>query len=170
MQIRAAMVDEYALLPKIERQADELFAAFPEFADLEDQPCVVPGHFDQMPKDAVVLVAEFNADLAGFVYGYPLDDCLFIGQISVVPEAQNKGIGTQLLDAFVAKAKEQQLRGVTLITYAHISFNAPFYAEREFHELFGSEMGPALRKEWAKDIKKWGRYGPRVVMGNLFTD
>ena len=170
ISLRHAAAWEIALLPNIEYRADAVYADYPEFADLQNQQSIVPGRADDLPPGAIVILAEMDSALSGFIFGHPLDDCLFVGQLSVVPEAQKQGIGSRLLAALGDAAQQAGCPGLSLITYGHLPFNAPFYARRGFRVLREDELSPEIAKEYATDTAKWSRYGPRVVMGRRFAD
>lgn len=170
LRIRPALAHEISDLSAIENQADEIYAVYPEFADLQDQTSVVPADAEHLPRNAIVFVAEADMKLVGFAFGHPIDDYFYLAQLSVIPKAQNKGIGTQLLEAIVTAARQQDLKGVTLFTYTNLPFNAPYYAARGFQTLEVCDVGPLLAQKYLADTAEWGRYGQRAIMGVSFVD
>jgi len=168
MIIRTSTEADYDLLPELEARSDKSFSHLPGFADLIGQPGITEGLGPHTRPGTELFMAETDAPI-GFVYAYDLDDCCFVGQISVVPEAQGAGAGTGLLDALWHNARARGRRGITLTTFADIPWNAPFYARRGFHELEPAEMGPALAACFEKDVADWSRYGRRCAMGRFFA-
>lgn len=169
MLIRPAEPADYLLLGDIEARADVVYEGLADFDALDDMDGIMPANKEGLAASARVLVAAENGALLGFCYDYDLDDCAFIGQISVVPEAQGRGIGSQLLEATCAAAQRLGKRGVTLTTYDHLAWNRPYYAKRNFVVLDRQALSPQLAKEAADDALKWGKFGPRVVMGRFFV-
>jgi 8-oxo-dGTP pyrophosphatase MutT (NUDIX family)/GNAT superfamily N-acetyltransferase len=58
-------------------------------------------------------------------------------QLSVHPEAGGHGLGTMLLRAVLGEALDRGHDRITLVTYADVPWNAPWYARRGFVELTG---------------------------------
>lgn len=82
--------------------------------------------------------------LVGFLAAEVVDQGLHIAEMGVVPSSGRQGIGRALLKAAVEHAGQRGLRGVTLTTFAHIPWNAPFYAKNGFVELAPAHVGPGL--------------------------
>lgn len=82
--------------------------------------------------------------LVGFAVGDVVDGRPHLAEVSVHPDDGRRGHGTRLLDAVVAWARG---RGslLTLTTFAHVAWNAPYYARRGFRPLCADEHGPELR-------------------------
>jgi len=130
--IRRGRVADLPSLDAIEQSGAETFTVFGEpLAD--GSP---PGPPDQWAKalDAGLLwVAEDPASgVIGFVAGEITDDGLYIEEVDVVMERQQQGHGRRLMQAAIGWARAQRLPAVTLTTFRHIPFNAPFYASMGF--------------------------------------
>ena len=71
--------------------------------------------------------------------------------MDVHPDYTRRGIGTGLVKAVVAWAKSQGHPALTLITFRHLPWNAPFYAALGFEvvgeDLLGDEMRDLLQQE-----------------------
>ena len=68
--------------------------------------------------DAVIVLAEQDNEMKGCVYLEKQADALYLGMLTVRPNLQGKGLGTQLLHAAEERAKEigcQKIR-MTVIT------------------------------------------------------
>ena len=70
---------------------------------------------------ATILKYEEDGELLGCVYLEKKEDSLYLGMLTVSPDAQANGIGKQLLAAAERLAVEQQCRAVTMtvITVRH---------------------------------------------------
>ncbi len=168
MIIRTGTEADYALLEDIEARSDRTFLKVDGFEDLIGQPGITSGVGPDTRPGTALFLAE-TGTLIGFVYAYDLDDCSFVGQISVVPEAQGIGAGTALLQALWHDALRRGRRGITLTTYADVPWNAPYYSRRGFHELTPAEMGPEFSAYFETDVADWSRYGRRCAMGRFFA-
>jgi hypothetical protein len=72
-----------------------------------------------------------------------------VGEFSAVEHIAvvKRGLPAQWLNTLAAAvdhARKSGLRGVTLTTFAHIPWNAPFYAKNGFVELAPAHVGPGL--------------------------
>jgi GNAT superfamily N-acetyltransferase len=93
-----------------------------------------------------LLVASFDdTSVAGFGLSEPIGGYLHIHQMSVRPALTGRGLGAELLHGLVEIARARGDRGLTLITYRHIRWNLPFYAQHGFAEL-AVEDSPAHLK------------------------
>ena len=67
------------------------------------------------------------------------------------PALGRRGIGSALLDRFVAEAKARSFPNAALSTFREVPFNAPFYARRGFVELPLAEAPAALRDRFTAE-------------------
>jgi GNAT superfamily N-acetyltransferase len=148
-EVRVAEPGELAGLVAVEDAADRMFGAygivFPASPDI-----------DRVADPADVFVAGRPA--VGFAHVGDLDDGLHLHQLAVHPEHGRRGLGTALLAAVFGRAAG---RAVTLTTFRHIPWNAPWYEARGFTELtaFGPELARVVEDEqWLRDL------GERVVL------
>jgi GNAT superfamily N-acetyltransferase len=149
------------MLQDIERRAGELFRqiGMPEIAD-DDPP-----EIDHLAAAAAVYVAT---DDDGTPVGYALvevvDGHAHLEQISVVPEAGGRGVGTELIEAVVDWARARGDAEVTLTTFRDVPFNAPLYAKRGFAIVDESAWTDGLRAVVAQEAAHGLDVTARVVM------
>jgi len=167
ISIRAGTADDFALLPDLEARSDQSYLTLPGFGALLDEINITDDAGPDTEPGTLLFIAESDAPI-GFVYAYDTDDCTFISQIAVVPEAQKHGAGTALLQAIANAAQQAGKRGVTLMTYRDVPWNAPFYAKRGYNVLTPAEMGPELSARFARDVTRWSKFGERCAMGLFF--
>ena len=85
------------------------------------------------------------------------------GQLSVHPSAVRRGIGAALLAAVVEDARAAGARRVTLLTYADVPWNAPWYARHGWRET--DDLGPGLRALAEHEVELGlARHGRRVAL------
>ncbi|MBA2283474.1 MAG: GNAT family N-acetyltransferase [Acidimicrobiia bacterium] len=111
----------------------------PEIAD-DDPPSL-----DDLAGAAAVLVAVDDRDVAvGYARIEVVDGHAHLEQLSVVPDHGGQGVGTALLDAVAAWARERGDAEITLTTFRNVAFNAPLYAKRGYDEVADLDRAPGL--------------------------
>jgi GNAT superfamily N-acetyltransferase len=146
--IRIARPADAVQLPGIERSAGDSFRSVPDIAWVADHP-VPPAEFN-LPLIAAgtVWVAEDQeAGPVGFLRSEVTGAALFIIELAVARAFQQRGIGRRLIDAAVAHARAAGLAAVTLTTFRHVAWNAPFYARYGFAELDRDALSDHLRRQ-----------------------
>lgn len=143
--IRLAHAGDAALLPAVEGAAGALFRTLPELAWVADEPLGAPQDFLPPIAAATVWVAEDSQ--AGVIGELRAEICggdLHILELAVAADFQQRGIGRCLLDAARDAARERGLQALTLTTFRHVAWNAPFYARYGFVELAAAKNGERL--------------------------
>ncbi|HLJ52116.1 MAG TPA: GNAT family N-acetyltransferase [Rhizomicrobium sp.] len=134
--IRLAVFEDAQFLPQIEQSAGELFRTLPDLAWIADEPIGTADEFLPLIRAGTVWVAEADAPgIVGELRGTFADDCLHIVELAVARTFQQQGIGRALIDASANWARSRGLRALTLTTFRHVAWNAPFYARYGFVEL-----------------------------------
>lgn len=153
--LREAVPADYALLPDIERDADEMFRTV-GIANL-------PAPAEETAYKDALLVLVAGTPPVGFiriinVLGHP-----HLEQLSVYQRHGRIGIGSALLGAAIANLRRRGYRSLTLMTFEDVPWNAPFYRSRGFRTV--EEATPAI--DWLlKREKKLGmeNLGRRVAL------
>ena len=134
--MREAQPEELALLPPLEKAADELFAP------LGIGPLPEPGTVKDLSRAAVILVVGdpprgfARIDVLRTDAGtLAAPGTAHLEQLSVHPGHARHGIGRALLRAAVAWADEHLYDELTLATYRDVPWNGPFYRSEGFVEL-----------------------------------
>ncbi len=153
--IRPARAADLADLPAICARAETLFRV--SGIDLPD----LPFPSDTMHDAVAVFVADNPA--VGFIRLDEIDGNAHIHRLAVIPPRMREGLGTALLEAACAWALGSGYGAVTVITFADVPWNRPFYAARGFVE--SSEVTPELAelRDWERATGLDG-VGRRVVM------
>ncbi len=141
MDIRVARPDDLPRLQDVELLAGAMFrdVGLPEIAD-DDPPSL-----DDLAGAAAVLVAVDDRDVAvGYARIEVVDGHAHLEQLSVVPDHGGQGVGTALLDAVAAWARERGDAEITLTTFRNVAFNAPLYAKRGYDEVADLDRAPGL--------------------------
>ena len=145
--IRLAHAGDAALLPGIEASAGLLFKSLPDLAWIADEPIGAAEDFlPAIAAGTVWLAEERNAGVIGELRGEVFGDVLHIVELAVAKDFQRLGLGRRLIDVAAAWAREHGLKAITLTTFRHVAWNAPFYARYGFVELSAAEIGDRLRE------------------------
>ncbi|MFU8817381.1 MAG: GNAT family N-acetyltransferase [Pseudomonadales bacterium] len=134
------------MLPEIERAAAALFP--------ED---VLPPEIraDVIPEDELEAARREQrlwtaVTKAGSPVGFALvihdPDSVFLQEIDVHPAHQRNGLGRRLIDEVISRARADEFSCITLTTFEHVAWNAPFYSRLGFRKLEAAELGKTLRE------------------------
>jgi len=153
--VRASAKSDLRLLAEIDERAGAIFRAggyeLPE----------VPFPEGELARAKAVFVA--GRPPVGFVWLTEVDGAAHVAELAVIPKWMRQGIGTRLLERAAEWARRHDYPAITLITYADVPWNAPFYRARGFAEV--DEPTPGLlvlrERERALGLDEVGR---RVVM------
>lgn len=151
--IRAAAESDLAALARIELAGASMFphGMLPDECLTETLPRAV---LLEGTRRGELCVAADSADrpvgyaLLRFVSGHAL-----LAQIDVLPEHGCKGIGRALIGRCADLAASAGHTALYLTTFAHVPWNAPFYAKIGFARLDGHELPAFLRNILAKEVQ-----------------
>ena len=68
----------------------------------------------ELARESGVIVAERNGRIIGCVMVRLIEDDLYFGRLSVVPEARGEGIARRLVEAVEDEARRRELAGIRL--------------------------------------------------------
>lgn len=171
--VRPAGPADLAALEGIEAAADGLFA------ELFGPDPFGPGSAAPGPQRAAepgfVLVAGEGegADPVGFAHVLqPLPGCpgdAHLEQLAVLPSHARRGHGRALVEAAAAQARRRGAVRMTLRTFAHVPWNAPFYTACGFVPI--PPMTAAVHREMVAVEERLGLLdlGERVLMARDLT-
>lgn len=84
--------------------------------------------------------------VVGFALARVVGGNAHLEELAVHPQHGRQGIGSRLLGAVIRWARAGGFPGVTLITFRHLPWNAPFYERRGFVRLEYGDTGRFLRE------------------------
>ena len=169
LHIRVATASDGPRLQEIERQAGEQFRSvgLPHIADAD------PFDLDELAEysdDDRSWVAEDGSVVVGYLVIDRTGDAAHIEQVSVVPEAQGRGVGRGLMDHARRWAEANGFRSLTLMTFRDVAWNEPLYAHLGFRTLTEDEMTDELRairaRETAEGLDPSLRVCMRIELGD----
>lgn len=149
--IELAAMQHLAAIPAIEQAAAALFSE-----------SNLPGELRYMVSDHAELCAALAAGRlwvalatgrqpVGFAVTDIVDGHAHLDEMDVHPTHARRGIGTRLLQAASAAARDEGHEQMTLITFRHLPWNAPFYEKFGFSPLPAAEVGPGLQSRLAEE-------------------
>ena len=163
--IRLALDADLPFLAGIEDAGDTLFA---ERFDGVDWPASSSGE-ERAAEPGILLVAvDDEGTVVGFAHVLDLDGHWHLEQIAVDPAHGRHGIGAALLEATHAELVARGVREVTLMTYADVPWNGPFYARHGYVELdpLPERLEPMRETELRMGMDRHGR---RIAMVRHLT-
>jgi GNAT superfamily N-acetyltransferase len=161
MRIRAASAAELPTLQAIERAAGLMFCdiGMPEISRYDPWP--LPVMADRRDAGQIWVVADDRDEPVAYLMADLVDGCLQIEQVTVHSGSARRGLGRALLDHAANWAAADGLPALTLTTFAHVPWNAPYYARCGFRVLDDAEITAGLRaireREAAMGVDRWSR-------------
>ncbi|GLC91725.1 GCN5 family N-acetyltransferase [Cupriavidus sp. TA19] len=147
-RIRLAVADDLPRLPDIELAAAALFpdADLPVLLRLVSTP---DSALAAAQREGRLWVAEHGGEVAGFALASHNGACGYLDEMDVHPDHGRRGIGRALVGTVQGWARASGLRTLNLTTFAHLPWNAPFYASMGFRTLGDGELCPLLSEALA---------------------
>ena len=151
--IRAPRPDELESLRAIERAAGTLFAQVGLDDVAADEPETIEALGAYLAAGRIWVIC-----LDDMAVGYGVvdivDGAAHLEQMSVDPRYGRRGLGAALLTHVFEWARLEQFEAVTLTTFGHLPWNAPFYAKQGFRVLDDTDVGPELRQRRADETAR----------------
>ncbi len=152
----AARAAHLGRLAEIERAAGALFPTEDLGPGMADET-VTTGELARARAEGRLWVAETTEGRAvGFALADFVDDGIHLDEIDVHPEHARRGLGAALVERVRAWAAARGAPRLTLTTFRHLPWNAPFYARLGFETLeegaLSPELAAILREEVARGL------------------
>ncbi len=151
ISIKLAGSEHLSAIPAIELAAS---AMFPE-ADLpvEVRYLVIENELlQEAQSDARLWVALTDERTpVGFAMAGIIDGGAHLDEMDVMPDFGRQGVGTRLVRTIIDWARLGDYPVLTLITFRHLPWNAPFYERMGFEAMATSELGEELSKLLQED-------------------
>lgn len=156
--IRMAQFDDALFLPGIEQSAAQVFRSIEGLEWLADTVTLsVERHQQLIALSMCWVVVDAQEAPQGFLCAERLGDALHIHEVSVAQAAQGQGWGRKLVEAAMDHARSNGLDSVTLTTFKHVPWNAPFYRRLGFEPTTDSRLAEILAAEYAHGFERDSR-------------
>jgi GNAT superfamily N-acetyltransferase len=162
--VRPARARDLPRLAAIEDSGLALFAA--ALGDLSGSALSAPAEPGERRAERPGFLLVAGDEPVGFAHVRLLDGHAHLDQLSVRPDHGRRGIGTALVEAACERAAAAGHGQITLMTYADLPWNAPFYARLGFAEVPEDEPRASYQVELAAAEERLGlgTHGRRVLM------
>ncbi|MEY2459603.1 MAG: hypothetical protein QOG30_1433 [Acidimicrobiaceae bacterium] len=143
--IRPPGAGELERLRDIEQAAGALFAEIGMTDVAEDEPFSTDELTAYLHDGRVWVVVEDDTPV-GYVLVDVVDGHAHLEQLSVDPQHSRRGHGAALLAHVCQWAGDNGYHAITLTTFEHVEWNAPYYARHGFEVMAIDQIGPELRE------------------------
>jgi GNAT superfamily N-acetyltransferase len=145
IDIRSAKKAHISALGEIETSAAVMFSELDLPKPLRNET-VPEQELIHAQRQGLLLVAiEDGGEPVGFAFTQEVGSILHLLELNVHPNWQRQGIGTALLTRVVLLARSRGCRSVTLTTFRHLPWNAPWYERQGFRKLKDNQISMRLR-------------------------
>lgn len=102
--------------------------------------------FETAAREGRLFVAIFLPESrpVGLALATLVDGSAHLYEMDVLPDHARQGLGVALIEAVVTWAKQRGFPAVTLTTFRHLPWNAPFYAQHGFCSLPDDQLPKEL--------------------------
>ena len=160
MRIRPATRSDLRLLGGIEATGDaqfrEQFGYDPDWGE-------PPSGEHRAAQPGFLLVGEVDGEVVGFVHVLEVEGAAHLEQVSVSSDRQQRGYGRALVEAAMDVAAQHGHDEITLMTYADVPWNGPFYAACGFVEIEPATRFQRHLQAVERDLGL-DRHGRRILM------
>ncbi|PRZ40739.1 acetyltransferase (GNAT) family protein [Antricoccus suffuscus] len=162
MRARVAEERDLALLGDIEAAADQMFAPLIEIAHWGTPPT---GRKRAESGGRLFVIGD---PAVGFAHVTEIDGHFHLEQLAVHPDHGRRGLGTELVYAAAEAIADRGGDSMTLLTFADVPWNAPFYRKLGFEVVDPApdHLSSAIAEETRIGLK---RGGPRVAMARAIS-
>ncbi|HEY0020472.1 MAG TPA: GNAT family N-acetyltransferase [Longimicrobium sp.] len=164
MGVRRARAEDLSHVAAIERSAGERFRGTHMDWAAEAPPTGLDEFRTALARGELWIADDDAGTPAGFLLACPLDDALYIREMSVRRDDQGRGLGRRLIEAATAHARAVTHRGVTLTTDEIIEWNRPLYERLGFRVLDEAELSPGLATKLADERRRMPASARRCAM------
>ena len=165
-KIRPARLADIPAMQWVERDAGELFRGL-GLLDLDASADASVGEHMLSIEEGLSFVAEADGRVCGFVMGEMKEGGVYLHELDVIREAQQRGFGRQLIGRFNEEARYKNAAYVFLSTFRDPPWNAPFYRKLGFVDMASDDRLPwmsAMEAEQAKFLDLSTRVFMRLTL------
>jgi len=162
--LRAAAAADPPRLPDVEDAAGEMFrdVGMPDVAEMAAR--TVEDHEEALAAGLLWVADADGLGPVGFALASAMQGSLYLAELSVRPSHGRRGLGTALVECVAEEAAARGYRAVTLSTFTHVPWNAPYYRRLGFVDLPPEGLPDELRAVREREAAVGLDLGQRVIM------
>jgi GNAT superfamily N-acetyltransferase len=142
--IELAREEHLADIPGIELAGATLFAEADLPQEIRHRVTAATDLRDALNASRIWVAVHQSRQTVGFAMAEVVDRQAYLTELDVLPEFGRQGIGSRLVRAVAEWAKTCDFDSLSLITFRHLPWNAPFYEKLGFFIIDSAEHGPEL--------------------------
>lgn len=143
--IRLASTEHLKAIPGIQVAAVSIFAESDVPRDIRYRTTAADVLQDAQESGCLWVATDGNDHVIGYAMIEILGSVVHLDDLDVRPEHARQGIGSALLRVVIDWAMREQYITMTLVTFRHLVWNAPFYEKFGFSEIEGEALDADLR-------------------------
>jgi GNAT superfamily N-acetyltransferase len=151
-------------IPAIEQAAVAMFAEVDLPSELRFLVTDKKTLIEAQREERLWVALDEQKNAVGFALARDVGDYAHLEEMDVHPDHGRQGIGSQLLSAVINWARAAGFPGVTLITFRHLQWNAPFYERHGFVQLDGEDANGGLRELIREEVEAGLEPRNRIAM------
>jgi ribosomal protein S18 acetylase RimI-like enzyme len=163
-RILLAQPEYLELLPEIERSAATLFPEDVLPQELRTQTIPIESFEAAHQRSLLWIAVTLDNKPVGFALAADHGMTLHLEELDVHLDYQGQGIGKAMMDEVCQSAIKTGYHGITLTTFSHIPWNAPWYERLGFRRLNPEELSPELSAILRDEIQRGLNPKLRVAM------
>ena len=151
-------------IPAIEQAAAAMFAEVDLPSELRFLVTDKKTLIEAQREERLWVALDEQKNAVGFALARDVGDYAHLEEMDVHPDHGRRGIGSQLLSAVINWARAAGFPGVTLITFRHLQWNAPFYERHGFVQLDCEDANGGLRELIREEVEAGLEPRNRIAM------
>ena len=153
-----------AALPEIELRAGRMFSEQDFPRPLRDTLTPLEKFERAFERGRLWVALDGAGKPVGFAVGSIVDGSAHLLELDVHPDHGRRGLGGRLVDRVADWARSEGHSALTLTTFSHVAWNAPWYRRLGFVELSSSEATPGLLAHLVQEGEEGLDRSKRVAM------
>ena len=152
--IRKTQRADISALQDVERSASQLFKSVPKYEWIAEAEVMRFEDHTVFVDQGLSWTAEDNTSkmVTGFILAELHQNDLYIVELSVRQSHQKRGIGSMLLQTVLDEAVRLKAQSITLTTFKHIPWNAPYYSRLGFDIILSENLPDYLQLKFENEI------------------
>jgi GNAT superfamily N-acetyltransferase len=162
--IEAASTTHLRAIPKIEQEAASMFSETDLPLHIRYRVTDRKTLAEAQREGRLWVALNSKQQVVGFAHVCIIDDQAHLDEMDVLPDYGRRGIGSALVKIVETWARDEGFDELTLITFRHLPWNAPFYAKLGFEMVEDDDLGEEMHDLLQQEAKAGLKIANRVCM------